>query len=76
MRDENEFSGRRAPASPDTLVGCTYYESALGVEISRRRALGVLDEHGIVGNDIVEFYEQVGLSDSYLATDVLDWLGY
>lgn len=65
-----------APASPYPLAGCTYYESAIGVEISRRRALGLLAEHGIVGGDVRDFDDEIGVFDSYLATTVLDWLGY
>ncbi len=54
-------------------IGETYYESAIGVEISRARALAELADHGA---SVEEFDEEVGDFDSYLATTVLDWLGY
>jgi hypothetical protein len=51
----------------------TYYESAEGVKISQARAMQEVKKHGV---DVVEFFEDCGMKDEYLATEVLDWLGY
>ena len=55
------------------MSGGTHYESAIGVEISRARALAELADHGA---SVEEFDEEVGYFQTYLATTVLDWLGY
>ena len=55
----------------------TYYDTAEGVTITRRRALRELADHGIVDPDrIGEFLEACGDLREYNAQDVLDWLGY
>lgn len=55
----------------------TYYESAEGIEISRKRALLELKKHGIESCfDIDEFYEDLGNKERYSAQAVLRWLGY
>lgn len=51
-----------------------YYDSAEDVTISRERVCQELKAHGLV--DLSEFFEEVGEKSSYLAQDVLDWLGY
>lgn len=51
-----------------------YYESAEGETISKQRAFQELENHGI--EDYEEFLNEVGDKLEYLATDVLDWLGY
>jgi len=52
----------------------TYLESAIGVDISKARAILELKRHGIV--DIDQFYIDLGCKDVYSAKDVLYWLGY
>ena len=55
----------------------TYYESAKGLHISKRRALLELKKHGIESQfDIDEFYEDLGDKERYSAQAVLRWLGY
>ena len=51
-----------------------YYESAENVEITKKRALQELTNHGC--NDIDEFYKACGNKEMYDAQDVLDFLGY
>ena len=51
-----------------------YYESAVGEMITKQRAFLELEKHGI--EDYEEFLNDVGDKLEYLATDVLDWLGY
>ena len=51
-----------------------YYESAIGEMITKQRAFLELEKHGI--DDYDEFLNDVGDKLEYLATDVLDWLGY
>lgn len=51
-----------------------YYESAEGETISRQRAIKELKRHGI--DDTKDFDDDLGVRHEYLATDVLDWLGY
>jgi len=51
-----------------------YYESAVGETITKQRAFLELEKHGI--SDYEEFLNDVGDKLEYLATDVLDWLGY
>ena len=51
-----------------------YYESAIGEMITKQRAFLELEKHGI--EDYSEFLDDVGDKLEYLATDVLDWLGY
>lgn len=51
-----------------------YYESAIGEMITKQRAFLELEKHGI--SDYDEFLNDVGDKLEYLATDVLDWLGY
>ena len=54
-----------------------YYESAEGIEISKKRALLELKKHGIESCfDIDEFYEDLGNKERYSAQAVLRWLGY
>jgi len=53
----------------------TYYESAQGVTISKARAYKEFEDHGLT-SDWVEFVCWRGDRDSYLAEDVLGWLGY
>ena len=51
-----------------------YYDSAVGIEISRSRAVRELRRHGVT--DPTEFFDEIGDFATYLATTVLDWLGY
>lgn len=58
-------------------MGTTYYESAGGIRISKARALRELARHGLTdAESIAAFYADCGERDSYLATRVLEWLGY
>lgn len=50
-----------------------YYESAKGITISKKRAIDEVVEHGV---SVPEFLKDLGELESYLATDVLIWLGY
>ena len=55
----------------------TYYESAKGLYISKKRALLELKNHGIKSQfDIDEFIEDLGNKERYSAQAVLRWLGY
>ena len=51
-----------------------YYDSAEGITISRERTCQELKAHGLV--DLKEFFDELGDKETYLAQDVLDWLGY
>ena len=51
-----------------------YYNSAEGLTITRERACQELKAHGLV--DLKEFFDELGDKETYLAQDVLDWLGY
>jgi len=54
-----------------------YYESAEGKIISYDRMLQELDRHGYNREaEIKELHDDLGKRDTYLATDVLDFLGY
>jgi len=50
-----------------------YYESAKSITISKKRAIDEVVEHGV---SVPEFLKDLGELESYLATDVLIWLGY
>jgi hypothetical protein len=50
-----------------------YYESAKGIVITKKRAIAEVVEHGV---SVPEFLEDLGNLKTYLATDVLKWLGY
>ena len=55
----------------------TYSESAAGITITQSRALLELSRHGLTqAEDVAEFFSDLGQSDSYSATAVLEWLGY
>jgi len=54
----------------------TYYDSAEGITISRRRALAELDAHGIIGEDRARFDNEMGICETYAAQAILAWLGY
>ncbi|OOB86450.1 hypothetical protein BZY71_14100 [Leclercia adecarboxylata] len=54
----------------------TYFDSAEGITISRKRALIELKKHNIHEDDIAVFLEEVGNFDTYDAQAVLGWLGY
>ena len=51
-----------------------YYDSAEDIMISRERTCQELKAHGLV--DLKEFFDELGDKETYLAQDVLDWLGY
>ena len=53
----------------------TYYESAEGITITKDRAYKEFKDHGATC-DWIEFVAWRGDKDSYLAEDVLGWLGY
>lgn len=55
----------------------TYSESAVGITITQSRALRELGRHGLTrAEDVAEFFADMGQSESYSATAVLEWLGY
>lgn len=55
----------------------TYYESAEGTTITRKRALQELDKHGIFHPvDLADFDACLGIRETYTAHEVLHWLGY
>ena len=55
----------------------TYYESAEGTTITRKRALQELERHGVCSPcDIAEFDADLGIHPTYQAHHVLHWLGY
>jgi hypothetical protein len=53
----------------------TYYESAIGVTITKARAYKEFQKHDATC-DWVEFVAWAGDKETYLAEDVLGWLGY
>jgi hypothetical protein len=53
----------------------TYYKSAIGVTITKARAYKEFETHGVTC-DWVEFVAWAGDKETYLAEDVLGWLGY
>jgi hypothetical protein len=53
----------------------TYYESSIGVTITKARAYKEFETHGVTC-DWVEFVAWAGDKETYLAEDVLGWLGY
>lgn len=55
----------------------TYSESAVGIEITKDRAFQELRRHGNDREeDFADFLEECGDKETYLASDVLVWLGY
>ena len=53
----------------------TYYESAQGKTITRKRAIQLINQH-YCGEYLKGFFAEVGDRATYKATDVLDWLNY
>lgn len=53
----------------------TYSESAKGQTITRDRAIEEIRQHNLI-SELDIFFKEVGDGDFYLATDVLNWLGY
>lgn len=51
----------------------TYSESAIGITISKARAIKEVNDHYC---DVGEFFDDMGVCDTYIASDVLAWLGY
>ena len=51
----------------------SYYETAEGITISRKRAIKEILDHCC---DLAEFDQDLGIRTTYLAQDVLAWLGY
>lgn len=56
----------------------TYFESATGIRVTRKRALEELDRHGIIDEGYTDFDNEVkpGKDGLYSASEVLEWLGY
>lgn len=54
----------------------TYSESAEGIEITKERAIRELRKHDQTDADIACFLADLGDHATYLASDVLSWLGY
>ena len=56
----------------------TYYESAKGAKITKKRAIQELQSHGIENNSegFSLFLKELGDKPEYKAQKVLDWLGY
>lgn len=54
----------------------TYYESAKGLRITRTRAAAEIRRHQCEPADFFAEAGEPGSDGLYLATDVLDWLGY
>ena len=52
----------------------TYYESSRGITISKDRAIKELEDHYI--DDIDSFFNEMGDNETYVASEVLEWLGY
>ena len=52
----------------------SYYESSQGVIITRDRAIRELEKHYIC--DFDSFFNEMGDNEDYIASEVLDWLGY
>ena len=49
------------------------YNECIGQEVTRAEAILEIEAHGA---SVAEFDDEVGDFDTYLATTVLDWLGY
>lgn len=54
----------------------TYYESAIGIEISYTRAMQELRQHGVDFEGLQDFQNDIGVKERYAATEILDWLNY
>ena len=52
----------------------TYYESSRGIIITKARAIKELEDHCI--DDIDSFFNEMGNNETYVASEVLEWLGY
>ena len=52
----------------------TYYESSRGITISKDRAIKELEDHYI--DDMDSFFNDMGNNETYVASEVLEWLGY
>jgi hypothetical protein len=59
------------PSKPPLIM--TYFESAEGQEITPARAKKEIEAHGCSWH---EFLLDNGMQETYLAQDVLLWLGY
>ena len=53
----------------------SYFESAEGVSITRKRALKEIKDHGMM-SELDQFDKDLGVKESYSAQAVLVWLGY
>lgn len=51
----------------------TYYDSAKGQTITKKRAIKEVLDHGC---ELSEFFEDMGNKPHYNAQNVLNWLGY
>lgn len=51
----------------------TYYDSAEGTIISKKRAIKEIKDHGL---DPEDFFNEKGEKDKYNTQEVLRWLGY
>ena len=51
----------------------SYFETAQGITISRKRAIKEVLDHCCC---LQEFNQDMGIKSTYLAQDVLAWLGY
>ena len=49
------------------------YNECIGQEVARPEVIREIEAHGA---SVAEFDDEVGDFDTYLATTVLDWLGY
>lgn len=54
----------------------TYFESAEGITISKKKALEEIVKHGVPMSDITVFFSEMGEKEEYDAQAVLLWLGY
>lgn len=55
----------------------TYFESAKGYTMTRKRALHELRMHGVTHQiDLDDFDACLGIRETYRACEVLRWLGY
>jgi hypothetical protein len=54
-------------------MGFASYDECIGQEVTRAEAVREIAAHGAA---ISEFDAEIGDLDVYLATTVLDWLGY
>jgi TusA-related sulfurtransferase len=45
-------------------------------ELTQNEVIGILENHSQTDEDIESFFKEEGYKDSYIGSEVLNWLGY